>query len=72
MTWLSRNLLKMIHLAYKNVVANNHDRKQGDQASKSKPPRFEANKNQGTGVNTKLFIIWNKLDTKLKFSGSKF
>ena len=26
-TWLSRDLLKMIPLAYKNVVANNYDRK---------------------------------------------
>ena len=56
-TWLSRDLLKMIPLAYKNVVANNHDRKQGDQASKSKPPRFEANKNHGTGGHTKLFSL---------------
>ena len=71
-TRLSRDLLKMIPLAYINVVANNHDRKQGDQASKSKPPRFEANKNHGTGGHTKLFFIWNELDTKLKITGSKF
>ena len=61
LTWLTRDLLKMIPLAYKNVVANNHDRKQGGQASKSKPPRFEANKNHDTGGHTKLFSIWNKL-----------
>ena len=62
----------MIPLAYINVVANNHDRKQGDLASKSKPPRFEANKNHGTGGHTKLFSMWNELDTKLKIPGSEF
>ena len=72
MTRLSRDLLKMIPLAYINVVANNHDHKQGDQASKSKPPRFEANKNHGTGGHTKLFSMWNDLDTKLKIPGSEF
>ena len=57
-TRLSRDLLKMIPLAYINVVANNHDPKQGDQASKSKPPRTKANKNHGTGGHTKLFLLY--------------
>ena len=34
--------------------------------------KFEANKNYGTGGHTKLFSIWNELDTKLKIPGSEF
>ena len=61
----------MIPLAYKNVVANNHDRKQGDQAFKSKPPRFEANKNHSTGGHTLISLYGTSQIQKLKKLGSK-